>query len=84
MPTPADLLCPGPAARRLVAPGSFCRLTDGMGIDATTPFGYESDFLCPVYPAGNVSPDDFFSRKDIDKAKSRMAGWVHSLARSGR
>jgi 4-hydroxy-3-polyprenylbenzoate decarboxylase len=56
----------------------------GMGIDATVPFGYESDFLRPVYPIDKVKPEDFFSRKDIENAKSRMAGWVHSLARSGR
>ena len=24
------------------------------------------------------------AKKDIDNAKSRMAGWVHSLARTGR
>ena len=23
----------------------------GMGIDATVPFGYESDFMRPVYPS---------------------------------
>jgi 4-hydroxy-3-polyprenylbenzoate decarboxylase len=56
----------------------------GMGIDATVPFGYESDFLRPVYPVDKVKPEDFFSSKDIANAKSRMAGWVHSLARSGR
>jgi gallate decarboxylase subunit C len=56
----------------------------GMGIDATVPFGYESDFLRPVYPVDKVKPEDFFSGKDIENAKSRMAGWVHSLARSGR
>ena len=56
----------------------------GMGIDATVPFGYESDFLRPVYPVDRVKPEDFFSRKDIENARSRMIGWVHSLARSGR
>jgi 4-hydroxy-3-polyprenylbenzoate decarboxylase len=56
----------------------------GMGIDATVPFGYESDFLRPVYPVDRVKPEDFFSKKDIENARSRMSGWVHSLARSGR
>src|SRR5919197_755288 len=56
----------------------------GMGIDATVPFGYESDFLRPVYPVERVKPEDFFSKKDIENARSRMVGWVHSLARTGR
>ena len=29
-------------------------------------------------------PEDFFTRKDIENARSRMVGWVHSLAHSGR
>jgi UbiD family decarboxylase len=56
----------------------------GMGIDATVPFGYESDFLRPVYPVDKVKPEDFFTKKDIENARSRMHGWVHSLARTGR
>jgi 4-hydroxy-3-polyprenylbenzoate decarboxylase len=56
----------------------------GMGIDATVPFGYESDFLRPVYPVDKVKPEDFFKPQDIANAKSRMIGWVHSLARTGR
>jgi hypothetical protein len=55
-----------------------------MGIDATVPFGYESDFLRPVYPVDKVKPEDFFTKQDIDNAKSRMVGWVNSLARTGR
>jgi 4-hydroxy-3-polyprenylbenzoate decarboxylase len=31
-----------------------------------------------------VKPEDFFSKEDLANAKSRMHGWVHSLARSGR
>jgi len=31
-----------------------------------------------------VQPEKFFSKKDIENAKSRMHGWVHSLARTGR
>jgi 4-hydroxy-3-polyprenylbenzoate decarboxylase len=56
----------------------------GMGIDATVPFGYENDFLRPVYPVDRVKPEDFFTKKDIENARSRMAGWVHSLSRTGR
>ena len=56
----------------------------GMGIDATVPFGYENDFLRPLYPIDKVKPEDFFSETDIANAKSRMAGWVLSLARTGR
>src|SRR3989304_10527810 len=53
----------------------------GMGIDATVPYGYEGDFHRPVYPVDRVKPEDFFNAKDIEKMKSRMAGWVLSLAR---
>lgn len=56
----------------------------GMGIDATVPYGYEQDFHRPVYPVDKVRPEDFFSEKDIANAKSRMHGWVVSLARTGR
>ncbi len=56
----------------------------GMGIDATVPFGYESDFHRPVYPVDRVNPADFFSPDDIENAKSRMHGWFLSLARTGR
>jgi len=31
-----------------------------------------------------VKPEDFFSKNDIANARSRMAGWVHSLSRTGR
>jgi gallate decarboxylase subunit C len=63
---------------------SNTRFEGGMGIDATVPFGYEEDFLRPVYPVDKVKPEDFFSKKDLDNAKSRMVGWVNSLARTGR
>ena len=56
----------------------------GMGIDATVPFGYESDFLRPVYPVDRVDLKKWFSDKDLQNAKARMKGWVHSLARTGR
>jgi UbiD family decarboxylase len=56
----------------------------GMGIDATVPFGYESDFMRPVYPVDRIDLKKWFSEKDIQNAKARMQGWVHSLARTGR
>ena len=56
----------------------------GMGIDATVPFGYEQDFHRPVYPVDRVKPEDFFDAKQIEAMKARMAGWVLSLARTGR
>jgi len=40
--------------------------------------------LRPVYPVDKVRPEDFFSREEIENAKKRMHGWVHSLARTGR
>ena len=56
----------------------------GMGIDATVPFGFESDFLRPQYPVDKVNPSDFFSKGEISMMKSRMHGWVNSLAKYGR
>ena len=56
----------------------------GMCIDATVPYGYESDFMRPVYPVDKVKPEDFFTADQIENARSRMRGWVHSLARTGR
>jgi 4-hydroxy-3-polyprenylbenzoate decarboxylase len=65
---------------------SNTRFEGGMGIDATVPFGYENDFLRPVYPIDKVFPDKFFKPDQIAKAKGYMAGkgWVESLARTGR
>ena len=63
---------------------SNTRFEGGMGIDATVPFGYEQDFHRPVYPVDKVKPEDFFSKADVTKARSRMEGWVLSLARTGR
>jgi len=56
----------------------------GMGIDATVPYGYEQDFHRPVYPVDRVKPEDFFDATQIARMKARMAGWVLSLARTGR
>ncbi len=63
---------------------SNTRFEGGMCIDATVPFGYESDFMRPVYAVDKTSLKDFFTDADIKNAKSRMKGWVHSLARTGR
>ena len=56
----------------------------GMGIDATVPYGYESDFQRPVYAVDKVDPKDFFTKDDLANVSNRMKGWVHSLARTGR
>jgi 4-hydroxy-3-polyprenylbenzoate decarboxylase len=56
----------------------------GMCIDATVPFGYESDFMRPVYAVDKVDPAKFLTEADLENARSRMRGWVHSLARTGR
>lgn len=56
----------------------------GMGIDATVPYGYEQDFHRPVYPIDHVKPEDYFTDEQLKDARSRMQGWVLSLAKSGR
>jgi gallate decarboxylase subunit C len=48
------------------------------------PYGYEQDFHRPVYPVDRVKVEDFFTKDQIQNAKSRMEGWVLSLARTGR
>jgi 4-hydroxy-3-polyprenylbenzoate decarboxylase len=63
---------------------SNTRFEGGMGIDATVPFGYESDFMRPVYPIDQVDPRKFFGEDEIGRARSLMQGWVTSLARTGR
>ena len=63
---------------------SNTRFEGGMGIDATVPFGYESDFLRPVYAVDKVSLSKWFDDAQIANAKDRMKGWVQSLARTGR
>ena len=68
--------------RQLVA--SNTNFEGGMGIDATVPFGYESDFMRPIYPIDRVNPQDFFTDDDLANAFGRMNGWVHGLARTGR
>ena len=63
---------------------SNTRFEGGMGIDATVPFGYEQDFHRPVYPVDKADPLKFFSKRDVERAKQRMRGWVEVLARTGR
>ncbi|MDE3076855.1 MAG: UbiD family decarboxylase, partial [Chloroflexota bacterium] len=63
---------------------SNTRFEGGMGIDATIPFGYESDFMRPVYPVDRVDASNWFSPDQLALAKSVMHGWVHSLSRTGR
>jgi len=63
---------------------SNTRFEGGLAIDATVPYGYEQDFLRPVYPIDKVKPEDFFSADDLENTRARMMGWVESLAKSGR
>lgn len=63
---------------------SNTRFEGGMGFDATIPFGYESDFMRPVYPVDRVDASKWFSSDQLALAKSVMHGWVHSLSRTGR
>jgi 4-hydroxy-3-polyprenylbenzoate decarboxylase len=60
------------------------RFEGGMGIDATVPFGYENDFMRPMYPIDRVDPTKWFGADEIARAKALMKGWVTSLARTGR
>ncbi|MBM2810373.1 MAG: ubiD [Chloroflexi bacterium] len=76
-------------AERMTAGGrewtaSNTRFEGGMGIDATMPFGYENDFMRPVYPVDRVTLDKWFDSDAITHAKSVMQGWVLSLSRTGR
>ena len=48
------------------------------------PFGYESDFLRPVYAVDKVDLSKWFDDAQIANGKDRMKGWVNSLARTGR
>ena len=97
-----DILNPIPGGRgqtfmpaeRMTAGGqqwtaSNTRFEGGMGIDATVPFGYENDFLRPVYPVDKVRPEDFFKPEDIANAVkflvSEEAAYItgHVLAVNG-
>jgi 4-hydroxy-3-polyprenylbenzoate decarboxylase len=63
---------------------SNTRFEGGMGIDATIPFGYENDFMRPVYPIDRVDATRWFRPDEVARARSLMQGWVLSLARTGR
>jgi 4-hydroxy-3-polyprenylbenzoate decarboxylase len=56
----------------------------GMGIDATVPYGFEGDFMRPVYPVDRVKLEDFLSKDQIANVKGRLKGWTELLARTGR
>ena len=60
------------------------RFEGGMAIDATVPYGYENDFMRPVYPIDRVDPSTWFSGDQIERAKSIMKGWAPTLSRTGR
>ena len=63
---------------------SNTRFEGGMGIDATMPFGYETDFARPVYAVDRVDLHKWFGDQDIARAQAQMRGWVEVLARTGR
>jgi gallate decarboxylase subunit C len=63
---------------------SNTRFEGGMGIDATLPYGYESDFARPLYPIDRVDLRKWFSEADVARGQAMMRGWVEVLARSGR
>ena len=62
------------------------RFEGGMAIDATVPFGYENDFMRPVYPIDRVDPSGWFDKDQISKGKSLMKtqSWAEVLAKTGR
>ncbi len=60
------------------------RFEGGAGIDATVPYGFENDFMRPVYPIDRVEPAHWFDGGSIAKAKSLMKGWAEVLSRTGR
>jgi gallate decarboxylase subunit C len=60
------------------------RFEGGMAIDATMPYGYENDFMRPVYPIDRVDPKKWFDESEIASAKAIMHGWVETLSRYGR
>jgi gallate decarboxylase subunit C len=64
--------------------GMNTRFEGGMAIDATMPYGYENDFMRPVYPIDRVDPKKWFDDSDIASAKAIMHGWVETLSRYGR
>jgi 4-hydroxy-3-polyprenylbenzoate decarboxylase len=63
---------------------SNTRYEGGMGIDATVPYGYEDDFMRPVYPVDRVKLADFFDRDQLANITGRLKGWAELLAKTGR
>jgi len=57
-----------------------------MAIDATVPYGFENDFMRPVYPIDRVDPAGWFDPDQIAKGKAAMktSSWAEVLARTGR
>src|SRR5947209_228472 len=64
--------------------GMNTRFEGGMAIDATMPYGYENDFMRPVYPIDRVDPKKWFDDSEVRSAKAIMHGWVETLSRYGR
>ncbi|HLQ05731.1 MAG TPA: UbiD family decarboxylase, partial [Verrucomicrobiae bacterium] len=62
------------------------RFEGGMAIDATVPYGFENDFMRPVYPIDRVDPSGWFDGDQIAKGKALMKtqSWAEVLAKSGR
>jgi 4-hydroxy-3-polyprenylbenzoate decarboxylase len=62
------------------------RFEGGTAIDATVPFGFENDFMRPVYPIDRVDPSQWFGPDQIEKGKALMKtqSWAEVLARTGR
>ncbi|TMC28045.1 MAG: UbiD family decarboxylase [Chloroflexi bacterium] len=62
------------------------RFEGGMAIDATVPYGFENDFMRPVYPIDKVDPSGWFDPEQIARGKSLMKtqSWAEVLAKSGR
>jgi 4-hydroxy-3-polyprenylbenzoate decarboxylase len=63
---------------------SNTRFEGGMGIDATLPYGYETDFARPLYPIDRVELSRWFNQADIERGQALMQGWAEVLSRSGR
>jgi 3-polyprenyl-4-hydroxybenzoate decarboxylase len=62
------------------------RFEGGMAIDATVPYGFENDFMRPVYPIDRVDPTGWFDGDQIAKGKAlmRTQSWAEVLSKSGR
>jgi gallate decarboxylase subunit C len=62
------------------------RFEGGMAIDATVPYGFENDFMRPVYPIDRVDVRQWFDDAQIVKGRELMKSqsWAEVLARTGR